>query len=347
MHDIIWKWLDKGLIPDFLIRQGIRKLLKERLQESWQGGVEIQRKNHYDLIQMLKESKVAQATADANEQHYEVPPEFYRLALGKNLKYSCALYPSGKESLDEAEDLMLGMTMERAKLTDGLHILELGCGWGSLTLAMAKRFPNAKITAVSNSNNQRLYINEQARMRGFTNVQVITQDINFLELDKQFDRIVSVEMFEHVRNYQQLFAKCAGWLKDDALMFVHIFAHRELAYPFEVRDKTDWMSEYFFTGGMMPSEDLFLHFQDDLKVIHNWRVNGRHYAQTSEDWLKNTDSNRDKIITIFQNSYNETLEQAKVRFERWRIFFMSCAELWAYEKGEQWIVAHYLFQKRT
>ncbi len=347
MNPIIWKALDRGWIPDFFIRRGIRSLLAERLAEGYAGGIEKQRESLQQLVADLNLSVVAVATQDANEQHYEVPAGFYKLALGKNLKYSCALYPQGDESLDQAEDLMLALTMQRAQLQDGQTILELGCGWGSLTLAMAAKFPHAQITAVSNSSTQREYILDEARKRQLENVHVITQDINQLELSETFDRIVSVEMFEHVRNYRALFRKCSQWLKPDAKMFVHIFAHRELAYPFEVKDDKDWMAKNFFTGGMMPSEDLFYHFQEDLRILHHWRVNGRHYGQTSEHWLQKADSNRDACIQVFMDSYKESKSDASARFERWRIFFMACAELWNYAKGEEWIVSHYLMEKRS
>lgn len=342
----IAKALEMGLVPDPAIRQGIRYLLAKRLRQAYKGGIAAEREAFYRLVRQLRESTLAVATQESKDQHYEVPAAFYELSLGPNLKYSSAFYPQGSESLGDAERAMLELTVARAQLLDGQDILELGCGWGSLTLFMAARYPNSRITGVSHSASQRQYILAKAAEHGLRNVEIITADINVLQMDRKFDRLVSVEMFEHVRNYQQLFEKCASWLKPEALMFVHVFCHREIAYPFEVRGDEDWMAKYFFTGGMMPSEDLFLHFQDHLRIVQHWRVPGRHYGQTSEHWLQNLDRNHDKVLTIFQESYRESRTESLARLRRWRVFFLACAELFNYNHGRDWMVAHYTFQPR-
>ncbi|MBP7369893.1 MAG: class I SAM-dependent methyltransferase [Arenimonas sp.] len=336
---------ENGSIPDFLIRKGIRKLCQQRLYDeaAYDVGQADQRFNA--LIKQLKESPVAIETQAANEQHYELPTAFFKLCLGARLKYSSAYYPNGTESLDEAEVHMLKLYNERANLQDGQHILELGCGWGSLTLWMAEHYPNSKITAVSNSATQREYINEQCLLRGFSNVTVITKDVNVLDFsENQFDRCVSVEMFEHMRNYRTLLSSISRWLKPDGKLFVHIFAHRYLMYPFETNGEDNWMGKYFFTGGLMPSADTLLHFSEHLSIEQRWLVPGRHYAQTSNHWLENQDKNSAQILAILQNTYGRA--NAELWAQRWRMFWMACAELFAFNNGNEWLVAHYLFQNK-
>jgi cyclopropane-fatty-acyl-phospholipid synthase len=330
--------LEKNLLPDWLVRIGIRRLLAQRIREET---------TSYDraaYVADLKTRGLAEQTAAANEQHYEVATPFYQHCLGARLKYSGCLYPTGKESLDQAEELMLALYAERAQLADGQHILELGCGWGSLCLYNAARFPKAQITAISNSRTQKEHIDTEARKRGLTNLRIITCDINAFDIaPAQFDRVVSVEMFEHLKNYQLLFKNIARWLKPGGLLFTHIFTHHAFSYHFVARDSTDWMSRYFFTGGQMPAHDLFMQFQADLTLVSDWKVNGRHYQQTAEHWLQNMDAHRDEIMPLFRDTYGP--DQAVKWWAYWRVFYMSCAELWGYKNGEEWLVSHYLFRK--
>ncbi|MDP9088404.1 MAG: cyclopropane-fatty-acyl-phospholipid synthase family protein [Pseudomonadota bacterium] len=338
--------LERGLLPDFLTRFGIRRLLKERLLEEDKGNPEDQQRHLMKLISRLSQSPVAINTADANLQHYELPHEFFEHVLGPHLKYSCAYYRRADETLGEAEANMLELTAERAQLTDGDNILELGCGWGSLSLWMAGRFPRSRITAVSNSRTQRRYIEARAAALSLTNLEVITRDVNALSFPAgtQFDRVVSVEMFEHMRNYEILMERISGWLAPEGTLFVHIFTHKSYAYPFEVRDASDWMAKYFFTGGIMPSDDLLLYFQKDLTLKNHWQVDGTHYSRTSEHWLQNMDRHRIEIEPILAQTYGE--HQVRRWWVYWRVFFMSCAELWGYAKGHEWLVSHYLFTKK-
>lgn len=336
--------LEKNLLPDSLIRFGIRRLLKQRLKEEDMGNLEIQQHRLMSFIGELKQSPIAVHTLAANEQHYEVPTEFYRLVLGKHLKYSSGYWRNGIKDIDRSEEDMLQLTCERAQLKDGQKILELGCGWGSLSLFMAKTFPNSIITAVSNSRTQKSFIDEQAQARGLKNLKIITADMNEFTIEDRFDRAISVEMFEHMRNYQKLLEKAAGFLKPEGRLFVHIFTHREFAYPFEVRDDSDWMAKYFFTGGIMPSDHLLLYFADHFKIRQHWRVSGIHYAKTSEAWLMNMDRNKSEIMLLFKSTYGET--SALKWWVYWRVFFMACAELWGYREGKEWFVSHYLFERR-
>jgi cyclopropane-fatty-acyl-phospholipid synthase len=329
--------LEKNLLPDVLIRFGIRRLLAQRLRE--EAGYDRAR-----YIADLRTRPVAEETRAANEQHYEVPTRFYQYCLGKRLKYSGCLYPTGRETLDEAEERMLALYVERARLADGQEILELGCGWGSLSLYLAEKFPGARITGVSNSATQREHIEAEARRRGFTNLTILTRDMNAFDAPAgRFDRVVSVEMFEHMNNYQRLLANVARWLKPGGLLFVHIFTHSTLSYHFVARDASDWMSRYFFTGGQMPAHDLLMGFQDDLKLEQDWKVDGTHYQRTAEDWLRNMDAHRAEIMPILAQTYGA--ENAVKWWSYWRVFYLACAELWGYRGGREWLVSHYLFRR--
>ncbi|MEL6987514.1 MAG: cyclopropane-fatty-acyl-phospholipid synthase family protein [Bacteroidota bacterium] len=343
MKEQLLKMAESGKIPDFFIRFGIRHLCKKRLIQEQIDNAEEQQYRYQALINELRKSPIALATDTANEQHYEVPTEFYLLALGKNLKYSCSYYPPDCSLLDAAEEHMLNLYLSRAQIEDGMSILELGCGWGSLTLWMASHFPNAKIIGVSNSNTQRQYIMAECAKRNLHNVNILTEDVNTLSLDSTFDRVISIEMFEHMRNYKTLLKNISSWMKPKGKLFVHIFCHRFIHYPFEIIDEEDWMSKYFFTGGLMPSADTLLHFQDDLKLDARWLINGSHYEKTANDWLANMDANKQKIVPLFEEAYGKG--QGKIWYNRWRIFFMACAELFAYNKGQEWLVGHYLFVK--
>ena len=341
MHAITFA--ERKLLPDSLIRLGIRQLLKQRLQDEYADDAELQNSRYRALLHSLRSSPIAVETAAANEQHYEVPAQFYQFALGKHLKYSSGYWDDRTDSLDQAEANMLALTCERAELSNGQEILELGCGWGSLTLWMARNYPSSKITAVSNSQSQREYIQEQALKSRLSNIEVITCDVNHLNLERQFDRIVSVEMFEHMRNYDRLLGKIAHWLKPNGKLFVHIFCHRYLAYPFETEGSDNWMGRYFFTGGLMPARDTLLHFQKHLQLHSQWDMSGSHYQKTAEAWLSNMDQHPEKIEQLFSNTYGK--QEAKLWQQRWRIFFMACAELFGYRVGNEWMVAHYVFGK--
>jgi cyclopropane-fatty-acyl-phospholipid synthase len=354
--------MERDLLPDWLIRIGIRRLLAERLREERRATLELQQRHLMKLVAQLKASPIALHTREANEQHYELPCEFFELVLGPQLKYSSCYFRPGTQSLATAEEEMLALTCQRARIVDGERILELGCGWGSLTLYMAARFPHARITAVSNSRTQKAFIDATAARRGLRNVEVLTCDMNDLSFDKntRFDRAVSVEMFEHMRNYELLLARISRWLTPAATLFVHIFTHRTFAYPFEVHDagasssatssatsnatSNDWMARYFFTGGIMPSDDLLGYFQRDMRLVGHWQVDGTHYQQTSECWLANMDRHCGQIRAILRRTYGDRGERRWWVY--WRVFFMSCAELFGYAQGREWLVSHYLFENQ-
>jgi cyclopropane-fatty-acyl-phospholipid synthase len=334
-----------GFVPDWLVRRGIRRLLRHRLhEESSRRFVEADQ-GIEEFAEELRSSPIVIEADSANQQHYEVPAAFYERVLGPRLKYSCGYWPHGETKLAESEELMLDITCRRAELEDGMDVLDLGCGWGSLSLWIAEHFPECRVTAVSNSHSQRQFIEDRCRTLGLKNVEVRTCNISQLELDRRFDRVLSVEMFEHVRNYHLLLSKIRSWLTDDGKLFVHIFCHRNMAYAFDDRGASDWMSRHFFTGGIMPAEHLLAQFQDDMQLESQWRVSGLHYAQTCEAWLQNLDRHHDRVLETLEQSTPETRPQ--VQLQRWRMFFMACAELFRYHDGNEWFVGHYRFRRRA
>ncbi|HRF77386.1 MAG TPA: cyclopropane-fatty-acyl-phospholipid synthase family protein [Chitinophagales bacterium] len=343
MNKTIDKLLTKDVIPDFLIRQNIRKLLRQRLIDETKPNQELQQQHLMRIVDELKKSPIAIETKAANEQHYELPTAFFQLVMGKHMKYSSCYWNASTPDLTAAENLALEKTCAHAELENGMKILELGCGWGSLTMFMAAKFPDAQITGVSNSATQKQYIDKTCAERGLKNVRIITADMNVFSLDEQFDRVVSVEMFEHMRNYELLMQKIARMLTAEGKLFVHIFTHQLFTYYFDVIDESDWMSKYFFTGGIMPSDDLLLYFNNDLKIQHHYHWDGTHYEKTANCWLENMDKNRNTIMPILSDTYGA--DQATKWWVYWRIFFMACAELWGYNKGREWFVSHYLFVK--
>jgi cyclopropane-fatty-acyl-phospholipid synthase len=330
---------ENGWLPDPVVKAGIRLLLRGRISS-----IASDPDLTAELTRQMRDSPIALETDTANEQHYELPPAFFEIALGRHLKYSGCYWPEGTASLDAAEAAALEQTCERAGIQDGMSILDLGCGWGSLSLWIAERYPNCRITSVSNSAPQGEFIRQQALERGFRNIEVLTADMNTFQIARTFDRIVSVEMFEHMRNYSALLERLAGWLEPDGKLFVHIFCHREQPYLFKDEGAGDWMARHFFTGGLMPSERLMEEFSGPLALERRWRVNGKHYQKTALAWLENMDRNRGEILAIFAETYGKT--GAPRWFHRWRMFFLACAELFAYNGGEEWFVSQSLWSPR-
>ena len=337
------RWTEMGLVPDAAIRAGIRRLLVKRLTEIQAADITASADELNRFVAEMRVSEVAPVPELANEQHYEVPAEFFNHVLGKHRKYSACYWEKGSEDLDRAEADALEITCQRTGIENGMDILELGCGWGSLSLWMAENYPDSRITSVSNSSGQRRYIQQQAKKRKLDNLQVITCDMNDFAAPATYDRVVSLEMFEHMRNYQELFRRVNSWLKPGGRFFMHIFCHRHCAYAFEDNGPDDWMSRYFFSGGIMPSVDLPLRFQDDLTIRDRWIWDGRHYEKTSNAWLANMDKRKAEIFPILEQTYGK--RDASKWFMRWRMFFMACAELFAYDNGQEWFVGHYLFEK--
>jgi len=341
MKDLLLKWAESGSMPDAMLRVGIRRLLKGRLDLLREHPESTQ-----EFLQRLADAPVAVDTDAANEQHYEVPTMFFLKVLGPRLKYSSCIWPEGVEDLASAENAMLDLTCKRAEIENGMDILELGCGWGSLTLWMAEQFPKSRILAVSNSATQRAHIETQAIDRGLCNVEVRTCDVNEFDPGRQVDRIVSVEMFEHMRNPGRLLDRAADWLKEDGRIFLHVFTHDGDPYLFEDGgDAKDWMSKYFFTGGMMPSPDLLAISSEKLDLEEDWVVNGNHYSRTLEAWLDKQDAAKESVMPILAKGYGE--ENAKVWFQRWRMFWMACSELFKYNDGTEWPVHHYRLKKAS
>jgi len=335
---------ERGLLPDALVRFGIRRLNRRRLVSEDLGNAEEQAAACEAFLERLRTGPIAVETRAANVQHYEVPPAFFEQVLGRHMKYSCALWTPGVRTLDEAEEAMLARTCERAGIRDGMDVLDLGCGWGSLSLWIAERYPGCRVLSVSNSAPQKAFIEGRCASRGIRNVTVRTCDMNVFDPGASFDRVVSVEMFEHMRNWRELLRRIAGWLRPGGRLFVHVFVHRAFPYFFGTEGEDDWMGRNFFTGGLMPSDTLLYRFQDDLLLLSHWGVGGRHYAETARAWLANLDSRAERILPVLAETYGAG--EKKVWLQRWRIFFLACEELWGYRGGEEWLVSHYLFGRR-
>ncbi len=334
---------ERGWLPDALIRRGIRQLIEARLEEIRADDCERMADGARRFVTEMDRAVVAPLPDKANEQHYEVPAPFFAQVLGRHRKYSSCWWPDGVDNLDDAEAAALEATCQRAGIGNGARVLELGCGWGSLTLWMARHFPDAYITAVSNSSSQRAFVTAEAARRGFTNVEVITADMNDFSMDREYDRVVSVEMFEHMRNYRELFRRVNSWLVPGGRFFMHIFCHRAVPYAFEDHGPSDWMSRYFFSGGIMPSDDLPLRFQDHLRLADHWRWSGTHYERTANAWIENMDRRRGRVWPILESTYGA--DEARRWWMRWRIFFAACAELFGWDDGQEWWVSHYLFRR--
>ena len=336
-------WTESGLVPDAVIRAGIRRLLESKRTEIHAGDEEYAANVLNTFVSMMNDSPIAYVPDLANEQHYEVPAEFFTHVMGDHLKYSCCYWPSEAGNLSEAETAALELTVKRAGITDGMQVLDLGCGWGSLSLWIAEHFPNASVMSVSNSTSQRDFIKARAAERSIENIEVVTCDMNDFSTDRRFDRAVSIEMFEHMRNWGELFSRINNWLLPDGRFFMHVFCHRSTPYEYIDKGPGDWMSRHFFSGGIMPSADLPLHFPGNLCIDKRWHWNGQHYAKTCNAWLEKMDANEDAIMPVLADCYGEA--DASLWWQRWRIFFMACAEFFDYDEGHEWYVGHYLFRK--
>ena len=338
-------WTETGLVPDSVIRAGIRRLLESKRKEIHADDIEYAADEVNRFVTMMDASPIALVPDLANEQHYEVPAEFFKQVMGEHLKYSCGYWGTGAETLSESETAALDITIQRAGIENGMQVLDLGCGWGSLSLRIAQRFPTCAVTAVSNSASQHDFIVAAAMQRGLENVRVQVADMNEFTTEDKFDRIVSVEMFEHMRNYRELFSSISRWLVADGRFFMHIFCHRTTPYEYIDKGPTDWMSRHFFSGGIMPCAELPLRFSDQLSLDKRWQWNGKHYSRTCDAWLARMDSNKTQIMPLLADCYGES--DAALWWQRWRIFFMACSELFNYGQGDEWYVGHYLFRKEA
>jgi cyclopropane-fatty-acyl-phospholipid synthase len=325
--------IERVPFPDAVTSAGISFLVdRTRRKLAREGGT-----SELDFARLMARHPIAVRPDAANAQHYEVKSEFFGLVLGPRRKYSCCLY-QGNETLAAAEERALAETAAHAALEDGQDILELGCGWGSLSLWMAEHYPNARITAVSNSHGQRAHIEAEAATRGFSNLRIVTADMNDFAIGNTFDRVVSVEMFEHMTNWQTLLARIHGWLRPEGRLFLHVFSHHSAPYLFDIADKEDWIAQHFFTGGIMPSHGLIHHVADTFEVEADWRWNGEHYARTARDWLSNFDRNDQAVMDVLRAVYGA---EAGLWKRRWRLFFLATAGLFGHAGGNEWGVSHY------
>ena len=338
-------WTELGLVPDSVVRAGIRRLLESKRREIQADDLERAANELNQFVAMMNRSPIALVPDLANEQHYEVPAEFFVEVMGDHLKYSCGYWPSGVDTITASEAAALRLAVQRAGIEDGMQVLDLGCGWGSLSLWIAEKFPQCSVTSVSNSSSQREFIMRRAEQMKLQNIEVIVQDMNDFVTEDRFDRVVSVEMFEHMRNYGELFHSISRWLAPGGRFFMHIFCHRSTPYEYIDKGPGDWMSRYFFSGGIMPSSDLPLRFSEHLSIDQRWHLNGQHYTRTCEAWLARMDSNKEKILPILAECYGA--DDAEVWWQRWRVFFMACSELFNYNQGSEWYVGHYLFRSKV
>ena len=334
---------ERRVVPDAVVRIGMRRLLKQRLLSQQTRADDGNDTSLNDFVDTMRREPIAVATDSANEQHYELPPDFFRTVLGPYLKYSSCLWPEGVETLADAEECMLDLSCGRAGIADGMDVLDLGCGWGSMSLWIASHFPGVRILAVSNSRDQAAFIRQRCADLTLDNVEVVTADMNHFSTERRFDRVVSVEMFEHMRNWERLFERVGIWLRPDGRFFLHVFCHRKYAYLYTDEGASDWMARHFFTGGIMPSDDLPDRYDSHLEVENRWRVNGVHYSRTLEAWLEKMDAARDRLMPLFHSTYGADAERW---FSRWRMFFMACSELFRYQGGEEWWVSHTLLRPR-
>ncbi len=334
--------MERGWVPDRLTRWMIRRLCRRRLMELRSGNPSTDNQVR-DFADQMRVGPIAPVPEKANEQHYELPAEFFELMLGRHLKYSCCFFETSQSSLDDAERRSLQLTCQRAEIVDGQDVLELGCGWGSLTLWMLQQYPHLRVTAVSNSETQRQWIIGRAAAAHLENrLTVITADMNEFAIDQRFDRVVSCEMFEHMRNYEHLLRRIAGWLRPGGKLFVHLFCHKQFAYEFQTTGVANWMGRYFFTGGIMPSFELLHQFPTHLRVARSWAWPGVHYQRTCNAWLRRLDAHRKSAREILAGVYGEPASGRWL--QRWRMFLMAGAELFGFESGQQWLIGHYLME---
>jgi cyclopropane-fatty-acyl-phospholipid synthase len=333
--------LASGALPDWILRRVIRSRVKGLVKGFDRLSEQEQAEREAAVVAGFESGPITVNADDANRQHYDLPPEFFEAVLGPRLKYSCCYWPVGVTSLAQAEEAMLELTAERAGLGDGQDILDLGCGWGSLALWAAERYPRSRVVAMSNSNIQRSFIEKLRAQRGLDNLDVVTAEAGSFEPREHFDRVVSVEMFEHVRNHRALLDRVAGWLKPEGRLFVHVFCHRRHLYAFEPAGDGGWMAGHFFSGGVMPSWDHLTRYQDSLSLVDRWEVDGRHYCSTLRAWLDNLDRGRGRVMPLLEATYGH--ERAGLWFAYWRVFFITCQETFALDSGRAYFVGHYLF----